>query len=58
MDIGSKPRPAGHDAGTAALILWLVVFAVFMAMLLAFGGDGRLMTTWHVEAPSVAAASL
>jgi hypothetical protein len=34
---------SSHDAGTAAFIVWLVVFALFMVALMALGGNSHLL---------------
>ena len=53
---GKPSRTAPRDAGTAAFVLWIIVFTVFMVALMALDGD-RLTTAHHIAA-SVAGIGL
>jgi len=53
-DIEHNLHPARQcDAGTAAFIVWIVVFAVFMVALMALGGGSHLLTVHHFEQPAL-----
>lgn len=53
LDSGNHLHPARPDAGTAAFIVLIAVFAIFMVALMALGGDGHLVSTRQFETPAV-----
>jgi hypothetical protein len=49
--IQHSPPTNPRDAGLAALILWIIVFAGFMVALIALESGGQHLTTAHEAAP-------
>ncbi len=45
-------RNASHDPGTAAFVVWIAVFAVFVVALMALGGGDHLLTAHRMVTPA------
>jgi hypothetical protein len=53
LDSGNHLRPARPDAGTAAFIVLIAVFAIFMVALMALGDSSHLLSARQSETPTI-----